>query len=768
MRLDLRASALAIDIEAMRARVVADLPWHAETSAAGTLRITQGALVLEPQVAARGRVVIPVATITRSSFESAWGMLPALHVWHTVRGEEVLSRFEFSPTAGDARRSTDTGPGISDQIGPGVARDAAQKLEGGLRALGGGLNMGMRTARQAVDGIARQEEYRLWPTALQQAKAQSESSGSRQASPQTPSSRQPSPRPAEESTSVVPPDAARPSGDAAVLLPWFLQQVVAWLTECGQRAKQQGVRGVPVIQPLYPLDSPVCRIVVLGEFSRGKSTLINALFGIHGEIALPTGMTPTTPIACAIRVPRIGETDGATISYRTNRPDLELSLEDFRTGVRVTEELNEASKAGSSGGDLHLDEARRVEVRVTGAYLPSGVEIEDTPGLNEQAGRSAGALAALGRADLVLFVLAADQLLGDLERDVIDQTLTDGFHRNVLFLVNFWDTIDNDQWRDTLQSRADAVLKGFPTPFKASGAADTGNVLPHVFYVSALQAARAQRRRQATPEESGIPQLRATLRELLGPESSALLLRSRVGRALRYTGMLRRAISKAAAEDAIADTSRGQVAAIPQLEAANGAIRILEGLPGAISGATSPRLAALEGGPAPRLNGIVAELERAAERSGGTVAPDLRRTASAELRTIATELAETAQQAVDLLIAQARATFLGKGIAPPSLEAMVVPLTFPIPAEATAGELRTLLLGAADLLRTDLAEKGTRLSVALTDGMRAQGRRIAHEEPRPTRPEQDGEAARRRLASLRQLEDDLLRIERLLRPLLDK
>src|SRR6185312_15628361 len=199
--------------------------------------------------------------------------------------------------------------------------------------------------------------------------------------------------------------------------------------------------------------SPVCRIVVAGEFSRGKSTVINALFGIHGEIALPTGMTPTTPLACAIRVPRVGETDGATITYRTNRTARALSIEEFRAEVRLAEGRDTA-EAERVAADLHLSEARRVEVRITGAYLPAGVEIEDTPGLNEQAGRSAGALAALGRADVILFVLAADQLLGDLEREVIDNTLAGGRHRNVLFLINFWDTIEDDAQKSVLLQRA--------------------------------------------------------------------------------------------------------------------------------------------------------------------------------------------------------------------------------------------------------------------------------------------------------------------------
>jgi len=45
--------------------------------------------------------------------------------------------------------------------------------------------------------------------------------------------------------------------------------------------------------PQLNLDEHVLRVTVLGEFSTGKSTLINALLGEH---LLPTRVTPTTAV----------------------------------------------------------------------------------------------------------------------------------------------------------------------------------------------------------------------------------------------------------------------------------------------------------------------------------------------------------------------------------------------------------------------------------------------------------------------------------------
>lgn len=741
------------DSSALRAAVSADLPWREATAIRGTLRLDDEALVLDPTERSAGRLSIPIASIERAGIETTLGVRPALNVWHTVRGQEVRSRFEFLAEDAGEEEEQASDFGLADRVGPGLARDAATRLEGGLRALSGGLKGGKRAVRQVVAGVARQEEYRQWPAAIAQAQeALQRRAAPRTAEPSAPHAPPPAPPPP-----LVPDMTDPPTGDTRARFAWFTRDVLGWIDACGARGRELGVKGAPVLQATYPLDSPVCRIVVAGEFSRGKSTLINALFGIHGEIALPTGMTPTTPLACAIRVPSVGETDGATITYRTARPALQLTLDAFRAGVWLAEE-GEARATGAADVPLHLDEARRIEVRITGAYLPAGVEIEDTPGLHEQSNRSRAALAALGRADLVLFVLAADQLLGNLEQEVIDRTLLQGHHRNVLFLVNFWDSIDDEAQRAILRRRADTILGAIPSPFTSpapSGQAH-GQSAP-VFYVSALQAARAQRQRKAAPEESGIPQLRAFLRELLGPGSSALLLRARAGRALRYVELLQQAVSKAGAASTLDGARPRDARTQSYREAMAAATRLLDSLPGVVDSAVVPALAS-HSTQAPSMQRVAALIARAGAGDAAAL-QEARRSLAAEQRAAAGACAEIAQRVLDPLFAQVRAAFLTRSLAAPALHGHLEVPAPALPEQVSVADLWARFDSSASTLREACRAGAERLRQSAAGEMRAFVD-AASEAPQPARADTDGAMERQRLAALRALEEDLVRLRR--------
>jgi dynamin family protein len=743
----------------LETNVVAELPWQGREPIRGTLQLRREALVLQPRTV-RAPVHIPLAAVTRTAVETTLGVLPALQVWHRLRGEEVRSRFEF---AGDVDEDAAAGPDLANRIGPGLARDAASIMEGGFRALGDSLRGGKRAMRQVAEGIARQEEYRLWTDAIGMAQAALAREDAREGGPSGSSETSAPPPTAPPPPPLVPFDAEPPQGDTGARLAWFNGDAARRLLACGARARELGVPGVPVIQPAYPLDSPTLRIVVAGEFSRGKSTVINALFGIHGEIALPTGMTPTTPLACAIRVPTLGESDGATISYRTARPPLQLSLEQFRAGVRLIEEGDQGSVPTPA---LHLDEARRVEVRITGAYLPAGVEIEDTPGLNEQAGRSAGALSALGRADLILFVLAADQLLGRLEQAVIDN-LAAGYHRNVLFLVNFWDTIEDPAQQEVLRQRVEAILARFPgalqvPPLSEQGEGSAGRQPLPVCYLSALQAVRAQRQRKPAPEASGIPRLRAVLRDYLGPQSSALLLRARLGRGLRYLDALQPVVARAAASIVGPEPAQHETQQEARAAATLAARRQIEALPAVAQAAMSPVLAALRDRRDPALQRVAALLERAAAEGGqGRAVQEARQALGVALRTAVAQASDAVQQAVDLLVAQTRVAYMSRGLPAPALDAQIPPLPLALPERASAALLAAILEGAADHIETTLGAAADRLQIDLLAGLPEPG-------PVSSRPQPTADAGISvRRAALRSLEEDLVRLRVLLQRALD-
>lgn len=141
------------------------------------------------------------------------------------------------------------------------------------------------------------------------------------------------------------------------------------------------------------------RVVVLGEFNAGKSTLLNAWVE---EDLLPTGITPTTAL---VTVLRYGTEATCRVRFRDGT-SLALSWQ------RRTELLQTLSEREAMRIDC-------VELTLPHPHL-QGMELVDTPGLNawstwhEDITRS-----WFTRADVVLWLLSADQAGKASERQAI-------------------------------------------------------------------------------------------------------------------------------------------------------------------------------------------------------------------------------------------------------------------------------------------------------------------------------------------------------------
>ncbi len=140
-------------------------------------------------------------------------------------------------------------------------------------------------------------------------------------------------------------------------------------------------------------------VTVLGEFKRGKSTLVNALLGLD---LLPTGVLPLTAVATEVAYGPLGatvvHTDGTT-------EDIDLGqLADY-----VTE-------AGNPGNERQVS---RVEARAPAELLRPGVVLVDTPGTGSVFRHDEAAARALLEADGAIVVLSADAPLSEAERKLL-------------------------------------------------------------------------------------------------------------------------------------------------------------------------------------------------------------------------------------------------------------------------------------------------------------------------------------------------------------
>ena len=161
-------------------------------------------------------------------------------------------------------------------------------------------------------------------------------------------------------------------------------------------------------------------IAIMGEFSAGKSTFVNALLG---EPVAPMGVLPTTS---TINVFRRGPTGGARVHYRDGRIAT-LSPEEVQKFLHALD-------------DTEASRIRHVEIERTGRRTGDAAVV-DTPGLNaldafhEQVARE-----FLDEADAVVWVFSATRSGAATEVGMLEELRDSG--RQVLGVLNKVDTLD--------------------------------------------------------------------------------------------------------------------------------------------------------------------------------------------------------------------------------------------------------------------------------------------------------------------------------------
>jgi Flp pilus assembly protein TadD/GTP-binding protein EngB required for normal cell division len=207
----------------------------------------------------------------------------------------------------------------------------------------------------------------------------------------------------------------------------FLERAVATRRDLGHHVGE-------LARAAAGLDTPLL-VTVMGEFSSGKSSFVNAFIG--AEVA-PTGITPTT---ATINVVRYGRERGGRILAHDGTV-LELGWDALMQHLRAL--TPEAARK--------ID---RVEILVPLPQLEK-INIVDTPGLNSiQPEHEATARAFIARADAIVWVFTAGQGGKASERAALQSIRDEG--KRVLGVLNKADQLSADERTEVVEFIASSL-----------------------------------------------------------------------------------------------------------------------------------------------------------------------------------------------------------------------------------------------------------------------------------------------------------------------
>ncbi len=255
----------------------------------------------------------------------------------------------------------------------------------------------------------------------------------------------------------------------------------------------------------------VFRVLVLGEFKRGKSTLVNALLGAP---ILPANVTPTTAL---LTVVRYGEPPSATLRYYDSAlAPRQVTLDELRDVLTLSgDERDNRRRQG---------EVRLVEVAYPAALCRNNVELVDSPGLNEHATRTELTSGYIAQCDAALFVLSATNFGSVTESEFIADHLAGRGLRHIFFAVNQLDRVLSDADEPERELRAvQALARARLGPLCQVDGRDLS--AERIHFVSARPALRARQSGDAAAlEDSGLPALERSLEGFLTRDRGRVML----------------------------------------------------------------------------------------------------------------------------------------------------------------------------------------------------------------------------------------------------
>ena len=270
------------------------------------------------------------------------------------------------------------------------------------------------------------------------------------------------------------------------------------------------------------VDNDTLKIQIVGTFKNGKSTFINSLLG---EDVLPAASWPCTAV---INEVKFGDRKKAVLHFRNPLPEnlpssipaealahigiykgqeippIEIPYEEINKYVTIPMDCDNPQ-------DMLLETPyEKVELFWPLELLKNGVEIIDSPGLNEAETRTKVTVDYLTKADAIIMVMDATKPCAKSEMDFIENTLQNQGFTDPFFVVNRWDLISARE--------SDMMAKFIKTKIGKFSTND-------IFFVSALNGLDGKLEQdEAKYEASGVKALETRLSDFLTKEKGKIKL----------------------------------------------------------------------------------------------------------------------------------------------------------------------------------------------------------------------------------------------------
>lgn len=306
---------------------------------------------------------------------------------------------------------------------------------------------------------------------------------------------------------------------AVAVLQEDMLQLENFCEELGLDATKEGVRAV---RERTAEDS--FKVAVVGEFKRGKSTLINALLGKE--------ILPADPLPCSATLNRItyDVKPHALISFKDGT-NTEVPVEELRNYVtKLTEESAQTAET-----------IKEATVFYPLNYCKNNVDIIDTPGLNDDENMTQVTLSVIPQVDISIMAIMALSPFGQYEKDFLENKLMASDVGKVVFVVTRIDLVDEEDRERIVSHVREEITKHILVKAKKLYGEDSEEYQEYVrkigdvkiIGISPRNALRGKLRDdKELYEESNYPEFEKELERMLLEERGAIQLREQLSKVL--------------------------------------------------------------------------------------------------------------------------------------------------------------------------------------------------------------------------------------------